>query len=1030
MQENTHCLTRESPTIHRHDGLRRSRKSLLSELSSLVKTAKRLQETQKMIDPEEDVNDIVDEMILGAFKIVTKGVRFLDILEDDRRSRAPAVNVMATVLEEAYIPPTPPADSTSFGDNHYQVNHATSRSAGEPAAAHPSPSEINEATQTNAATSKRLSTICSSPSTNGHRLSQNNSLQVNRLSSSISHRVSLAGPSVSRPQNLVSERLTSRHDTFLTYFASLIGRLHLQSQSRPHLALAIKQSASSGGELLIVVDVVCAHNPYGTESLDEYRVAMYDRFRDLVGAARDILSNTGTEFEDVLMPQDSSRLLSAATGCVIATGECVHKTKAIIERIGDFEFEFDDGTLGIDLDLSCLDDIQEERERSLAASESASIAESHMSEAPTESTVSTASVTPAQHRPVLSIDKPLPEVPQAVSTAEDLSEPPYSPLVARVQPTAVESPQSPVSSVTSLRPALPPLPKISTSLLPREDYSPIEPSPSHEGDFHSSARSESMTASSSGSSSYLSRDLESTAASQTSTRATTPDNTPAPKNQPSLSELSTTGSSTLAEEVEAVESQLLEKTFAHELIFNKEGQVTGGSLPALVERLTTHEATPDAMFVSAFYLTFRLFCSPTELAEALIDRFEYVSDSPHTASAVRLRVYNVLKGWLESHWRDDTDHEVLALVQPFAEGKLSTVLPSAGKRLVELCQKVSSSDGTLVPRLISSMGKANTSMSQYVPADTPHPTPIVSKSSLYALSNWKNGGTCPTVVDFDPLEVARQLTVKQMNVFCSIMPEELLGSQWMKKGGVDSPNVKAMSSFSTDLSNFVADTILQYNEVKKRAAVIKHWIKIAHQCLELNNYDALMAIICSLNSSTITRLRKTWDGISPKRREMLKLLQAVVEPSQNNKVLRTRLQGHVPPCLPFLGMFLTDLTFVDIGNPATKTNDAGLSVINFDKHSRTAKIIGDLQRFQIPYRLTELPDLQEWIQYQISRVRELEAPGSNVQVSYYRKSLLLEPRETQALRTPVEAPSATGSAGNGMFGWMRGNNTTAVPTQT
>jgi hypothetical protein len=524
--------------------------------------------------------------------------------------------------------------------------------------------------------------------------------------------------------------------------------------------------------------------------------------------------------------------------------------------------------------------------------------------------------------------------------------------------------------------------------------------------------------------------LESTAASQTSTRATTPEITHAPKNQPSLSELSTAGSSTLAEEVEEVESKLLEKTFAHELIFNKEGHVTGGSLPALVERLTTHESTPDAVFVSAFYLTFRLFCTPTELAEALIDRFDYVSESPQTSSAVRLRVYNVMKGWLESHWRDDTDHEVLALIQPFAEIKLSAVLPSAGKRLLELCQKVSSSDGTLVPRLISSMGKTNTSISQYVPADTPHPTPVVSKSSAYALSNWKMGGTCPTVLDFDPLEIARQLTVKQMTVFCSIMPEELLGSQWMKKGGVDSPNVKAMSSFSTDLSNFVADTILQYNEVKKRAAVIKHWIKIAHQCLELNNYDALMAIICSLNSSTITRLRKTWDVISPKRREMLKQLQAIVEPSQNNKVLRTRLQGHVPPCLPFLGMFLTDLTFVDIGNPATKTNDAGLSVVNFDKHTRTAKIIGDLQRFQIPYRLTELTDLQEWIQYQVARVRELEAPGSNVQVSYYRKSLLLEPRETQAPRTPVEAPAATTSAGNSMFGWMRGNSSTAVPTQS
>jgi hypothetical protein len=162
---------------------------------------------------------------------------------------------------------------------------------------------------------------------------------------------------------------------------------------------------------------------------------------------------------------------------------------------------------------------------------------------------------------------------------------------------------------------------------------------------------------------------------------------------------------------------------------------------------------------------------------------------------------------------------------------------------------------------------------------------------------------------------------------------------------------------------------------------------------------------------------------------MLKHLQAIVEPSQNNKVLRARLQGHVPPCLPFLGMFLTDLTFVDIGNPATKTSDSGLTLVNFDKHTRTAKIIGELQRFQIPYRLTEVPDLQEWIRYQVERVRELETQqGNSVQVSYYRKSLLLEPRETQALRTPVEAPVAIPATGNSMFGWMRSTSSTSTAT--
>jgi hypothetical protein len=76
-------------------------------------------------------------------------------------------------------------------------------------------------------------------------------------------------------------------------------------------------------------------------------------------------------------------------------------------------------------------------------------------------------------------------------------------------------------------------------------------------------------------------------------------------------------------------------------------------------RLAAHDSMSDSMFVSAFYLTFRLFATPIELAKALVDRFDYVTESPHIVGPVRLRVYNVFKGWLESYWRNLSDREVL-----------------------------------------------------------------------------------------------------------------------------------------------------------------------------------------------------------------------------------------------------------------------------------------------------------------------------------------------------------------------------------
>ncbi|KAL6834430.1 ras guanine nucleotide exchange factor domain-containing protein [Trichoderma camerunense] len=1028
--ERTQCLSRESTLIERCEPLRRCRKSLLSELSSLVKTAKRLQELQLVaLDFPEEINDVVDQMILKAFKIVTKGVRFLDVMDDDKRAHITLTTTLAPVIEETCVPPTPPADRAVFGE---QTQTATDDRASAAATAGDAVSHTSTETGTLSRPaqgnrwSKRLSSLSAQVGTNSRRHSQ---VSMNRLSANMAHRLSLAGPSpLSRPHHLVSERLSKSHDTFLSHLGSFIGRLHLQSQSRPELTTAIKLSATSGGELLAVVDAVSAQSSSMIGALVSSRESLLERIQELVFAARDTLANAETEGADIIMPQDNKIMLMSATSCVRAAGECVAITKGVIERTGDFELESDGNAL--QLDLSILD-ATTTRSRTPSLAERSEVASVAGSAHTTSDSISSSIRRPS----VVALDKPLPRVPDSQPDEESTPQN-QSPKTSRPPSVAEETVSSPASSATSIGRTLPQLPKLTTTPMPREHQSTIESNSAREQDPHSSF--DSMAGSSAGSSTtYMSRDSEVSLVSQTSTRATTPDHTMVPRSQPSISELSTTGSSIHSiptEEADEAESKLLMKTYAHELVFNKEGQVTGGTLPALVERLTTHEATPDATFVSTFFLTFRLFCTPVQLTEALIDRFEYAEESPQTSGPVRLRVYNAFKGWLESHWRDNADREALAIIIPFAEDRLNAVLPSAGSRLLELANRVSG-EGALVPRLVSSMGKTSTAIGQYVPTEQPLPSSIISKGQQNMLQSFKSGSASPTILDFDPLELARQLTIMQMNIFCSILPEELLASQWMKKGGVNAPNVKAMSSLSTDLSNMVAETILHHTELKKRAAVIKQWIKIAQQFLELNNYDGLMSIICTLNSSTISRLRKTWDTISQKRKDSLRQLQDIVEPGQNNKVLRAKLQNHVPPCLPFLGMYLTDLTFVDIGNASTKQvtegdGAEGLTVVNFDKHTRTAKIIGELQRFQIPYRLTELPDMQEWLSAQFQLIRE--GDQGNVQVTYYRKSLLLEPRES-SLKRDSEPPAAAAtlaapSTRTDLFGWMTRSGQSSTPS--
>jgi hypothetical protein len=413
----------------------------------------------------------------------------------------------------------------------------------------------------------------------------------------------------------------------------------------------------------------------------------------------------------------------------------------------------------------------------------------------------------------------------------------------------------------------------------------------------------------------------------------------------------------------------------------------------LVERLTTPDSAPDVSLVTTIYLTFRLFATPVDFAEALRFRFEYVGENADIAGPVRLRVYNVLKGWMESHWRHDCDDEALPAIVGFARESLAVALPTAGKRVLDLAEKVAMTHAPIVPRVISAIGKTSTSTSSYVDPNTPLPTPIISKSQLTALRAWKMGGGSITILDFDPLEIARQITLKSSAIFCSILPEELLGTEWTKRNSSLAVNVRAMSTLSTDISNLVSDSVLQLEEPKKRAVIIRQWVKIANKCLELQNYDTVMAIVCSLDSTNLKRMKRTWEYVPQKTKTVLDDMCKIIDVSRNYAVLRQHIQAKMPPCLPFIGVYLTDLTMVDSANPSTRPlsiEGGETSVINLDKHMKTAKIISDLQRFQVPYRLDEVSELQTWMQDQLIKVR---SAGDKSFQLHYRRSLILEPKE-------------------------------------
>lgn len=87
----------------------------------------------------------------------------------------------------------------------------------------------------------------------------------------------------------------------------------------------------------------------------------------------------------------------------------------------------------------------------------------------------------------------------------------------------------------------------------------------------------------------------------------------------------------------------------------------------------------------------------------------------------------------------------------------------------------------------------------------------------------------------------------------------------------------------------------------------------------------------------------------------------------------------------FLGVYLTDLVFIEDGIPSVIKNS---ELINFMKRKMTAEVIRDIQQYQnVPYTLNPVPELQSWILNQMEAARSVH--------EMYDRSLEVEPRERE-----------------------------------
>ncbi|XP_034727738.1 ras-specific guanine nucleotide-releasing factor 2 isoform X1 [Etheostoma cragini] len=221
---------------------------------------------------------------------------------------------------------------------------------------------------------------------------------------------------------------------------------------------------------------------------------------------------------------------------------------------------------------------------------------------------------------------------------------------------------------------------------------------------------------------------------------------------------------------------------------------------------------------------------------------------------------------------------------------------------------------------------------------------------------------CPKAECFESLpamELAEQITLLDHIVFRSIPYEEFLGQGWMKVDKTErTPYIMKTTQHFNDMSNLVASQIMTHTDVGSRANSIEKWVAVADICRCLNNYNGVLEITSALNRSAIYRLKKTWAKVSKQTKALMDKLQKTVSSEGRFKNLRETLKNCNPPCVPYLGMYLTDLAFIEEGTP----NFTEEGLVNFSKMRMISHIIREIRQFQqTPYRIEHQAKVTQYL---------------------------------------------------------------------
>ncbi|XP_063382885.1 ras-specific guanine nucleotide-releasing factor 2-like [Cydia fagiglandana] len=336
------------------------------------------------------------------------------------------------------------------------------------------------------------------------------------------------------------------------------------------------------------------------------------------------------------------------------------------------------------------------------------------------------------------------------------------------------------------------------------------------------------------------------------------------------------------------------------------------------------------------------------------------------STAATMRVLNVLRHWISKHSSDFwSDERLRGLTMDFLKEIEASpgLLPAEHKAAAQLLRLLERSPDRAVDL------KALFA-----------PPPVPTKESVETLS---------------ALEIAEQMTYLDYQIFSSIHSEEFLGQAWTKADKAErAPHILLMTSHFNHISNLVISEILKKYTLAGRVAAIEKWAAVADIARCLHNFNGVLQVCAALSNTSVYRLKKTWEKVSKTSKHTIEKMQTIISSECRFRILRDALHRCDPPCIPYLGMYLSDLSFIDEGT----TNYTPDGLLNFSKMRMIAHVIREIRNFQqTPYKIDHIPKVCDFL-----LDRNLVIPEER----QYTLSLELEPRVARGSAAGLHSHSA------------------------